>query len=193
MQMARSALAVTAFGGFAGGLAVLYRALATGQLTLDVDVGRTVLPLGPQQHDIAAPREVVFDVIAEPYLGRTPRALADEIEVLERGDDMVLAAHRTPVGSGMVTTTVETVRFERPHTVHFRLLRGPVPHVIEQFRLVEDDGGRTRLDYDGELGVDFWRLGAWWGRLVAAKWEDTVRSSLTRIAAEAERRSRARG
>jgi uncharacterized protein YndB with AHSA1/START domain len=75
---------------------------------------------------IAAPRETVFDVIAAPYLGRTPRAMAQEIEVLERGSEMVLATHRTPVGWGMVASTIETVRFDRPETVAFRLLRGPV-------------------------------------------------------------------
>jgi hypothetical protein len=47
---------------------------------------------------MAAPRELVFDVIAEPYLGQTPRALAGKLRVLERGSDMVLAAHFTPLG-----------------------------------------------------------------------------------------------
>ena len=37
---------------------------------------------------MAAPRDTVCDVIAEPYLGRTPRALADEIEVLDRPDQL---------------------------------------------------------------------------------------------------------
>jgi len=62
---------------------------------------------------IAAPREIVFDVIASPYLGRTPRALQSALEVWERGADMVLAAHFTPVKCG-VTPTVETVRFTSP-------------------------------------------------------------------------------
>jgi hypothetical protein len=47
---------------------------------------------------VAAPRETVFDLIAGPYLDRTPRALADKVRVLERGSDMVLAAHFTPLG-----------------------------------------------------------------------------------------------
>jgi hypothetical protein len=38
---------------------------------------------------------------------------------------MVLAAHFTPVKCG-VTTTLETVRFERPNRIDFRLVRGPV-------------------------------------------------------------------
>jgi hypothetical protein len=101
---------------------------------------------------------------------------------------MVLAAHRTPVGWGMVTTTVETVRFERPDRVSFRLLRGPVPLVVERF-ILSEDAGSTRLDYEGELGTDFGGLGRRWGNLVATKWVATVRSSLARVAEEAERRA----
>jgi hypothetical protein len=41
-----------------------------------VNVGRRVRPLGPSQVEIAAPREVVFEVIAEPYLRRQTRAIA---------------------------------------------------------------------------------------------------------------------
>ncbi len=170
--------------------AVVYRLVVGGELTLDTGLGRRVRPLGPLTFSIAAPRETVFDVIATPYLGRTPRALAEEIEVLERGGDMVLAAHRTPVGWGMVATTIETVRFDPPETVAFRLLRGPVPHVVERFTL-HDEAGATRLDYVGELGTDFWRLGRWWGDTVAGKWQAAVSESLLRVRDEAERRAAA--
>jgi hypothetical protein len=168
--------------------AVGYRLVVGGELTLDTGLGRRIRPLGPLTFTIAAPRETVFDVIAAPYLGRMPRALAEEIEVLERGGDMVLAAHRTPVGGRMVATTIETVRFDRPETVAFRLVRGPVPHVVEQFTL-HDDAGATRLDYRGELGTDFWQLGRWWGNQVAGKWEATVWGSLVRVRDEAERKA----
>jgi hypothetical protein len=169
-----------------GGLG--YRLVVGGELTLDTGLGRTARPLGPVTVAIAAPREIVFDVIATPYLGRTPRAMAGEITVLERGSDMVLAAHRTPVGAKLVATTVETVRFTPPETVDFRLLRGPVPHVVERFTL-HDDAGATRLEYSGELGTDFWVAGRLWGSLVGRKWEATVRSSLERIRVEAERQA----
>jgi len=175
------------YAAVAGGVG--YRLLARGQLTLDTGIGRTARPLGPITVAMAAPRETVFDVIAAPYLGRTPRALADEIEVIERGSDMVLAAHRTPVGAGIVTTTIETVRFDRPATIDFRLVRGPVPHVVERFTLHPDQGA-TRLEYTGELGTDFWAIGRWWADQVATKWEATVQASLDRIKTEAERRTR---
>jgi hypothetical protein len=100
---------------------------------------------------------------------------------------LVLAAHRTPVGGRIVTTTVETVRFDRPETIDFRLVRGPVPHVVERFTLHPEQGA-TRLEYTGELGADFWGLGGWWADQVATKWEATVRASLDRIRTEAERR-----
>lgn len=175
------AAALIALGGHRA-----YRLLASGALTVDVGVGRRVRRLGPVSWDIAASRETVFDVIASPYLGRTPRALADELQVWERGSDMVLAAHFTPVRSGLATT-VETVRFERPERVDFRVVRGPVPHVAESFVLdVEEEG--TRLTWAGELGTDFWAIGAWWGDRVAQAWEKAVRSSLDAIVAEAERR-----
>ena len=141
--------------------------------------------------NIAAPRETVFEVIAGPYLGRTPRAMRAKLDVLERGTDMVVAAHFTPLGPRLTVTTVEAVRFERPQRVAFRLLRGPVPHLLETFELCQTDGA-TELEYRGELGTDLWRLGSWWGEQVARPWERTVAESLAGIRAEAERRAGAR-
>jgi hypothetical protein len=176
----------------AGVAAAGYVGLVTGACPLDLGVGRRVRPLGPQLVDMAAPREVVFDVIAEQYLGRAPRALADKLRVLERGSDMVLAAHFTPLGGrlGLVAQTVETVRFTRPERVDFRLVRGPVPHVVEAFVLSEQAGGAgTRLAYHGEVGADLWRAGQRWCELVARRWEQTVAASLAAAKAEAERRA----
>jgi hypothetical protein len=82
----------------AGVAAAGYVGLVTGACPLDLGVARRVRPLGLQLVDMAAPREVVFDVIAEPYLGRAPRALAEKLRVLERDSDLVLAAHFTPLG-----------------------------------------------------------------------------------------------
>ena len=177
----RGVLGLLAAAG--GGYALLVR----GALTLDLGVGRRLRPLGPIERTIAAPPETVFDVIAAPYLGRTPRAMRDKLDVWERGSDMALAAHMTVTGR-ITTTTVETVRFERPHRISFRLLRGPVPHVAEIYELSPVDGG-TAFTYRGELGTDLWALGSWWGARVAARWERAVAGSLEGIATEAERRA----
>jgi hypothetical protein len=164
-----------------------YVLVVRGALTLDLDVGRRLRPLGPIAQTIAAPPEIVFDVVAGPYLGRTPRALHDKLRVIERASDMVLAAHFTAVGP-LTVTTVETVRFQRPRQIAFRVLRGPVPHVVETYELGATPEG-TRFTYTGELGTDLWRLGQWWGDRVAGPWERTVAESIEAIRIEAERRA----
>lgn len=165
-----------------------YLGLVTAAAPLDLGIGRRVRALGPLAVDIRADREAVFDLLAQPYLGRGTRAMREKIDVLEHGSDMVLAAHRTPVGGRLVATTVETVRFTRPERVDFRLVRGPVPHVVERFELVETASG-TRLTYAGELSTDLWTLGQWWGGKVANRWERAVEDTFHVVAAEAERRA----
>jgi hypothetical protein len=184
MMRARTFAGVTGFG------ILLWALVVRGSLILDLGVGRRYRPLGPLTVRIAAPRDVVFDVVSAPYLRKTPRALRAKLEVLERGEDMVLAAHYTRT-YGLTATTVETVRFEPPERVHFRLVRGPVPHVVEQFALHETEDG-TELEYSGELGTDLWALGSAWGAAVARTWEATVRDSLEGVKLEAERRGKRR-
>lgn len=131
-----------------------------GELTLDTGLGRRIRPLGPLTFAIAVPLETVFNVIAAPYLGRTPRTMAEEIEVLERGSDMVLAAHRTPVGWGMVATHDR----DRPaSTVPRRLRSGscgarcPMWWSGSYSTTMAAQHGSTL----GELGPDSWQLGRW--------------------------------
>lgn len=179
----RFVLATLAAGGGLG----LYALVLRGAINIDLGWGRSLRPLGPLTFKIAAPRHVVFDVISAPYLRKTPRSLEAKLRVFERGQDMVLAAHFTKV-RGLTVTTLETVRFQPPERVDFRLVRGPVPHVVEHF-LLRDVGGNTELEYGGELGTDLWGLGRAWGARVAGVWEETVNSSLNAMRIEAERRA----
>src|SRR5436190_9660007 len=166
-----------------------YRFYASGAVTIDSGIGRRVRELGPVTWKITSDRETVFQVIAGPYLDKTPRSMKDHLHIWERGTDMVLAAHYTKVKCGL-TSTVETVQFDRPERINFRLVRGPVPHVKESF-VLETAGSGSALTWEGELGTDFGRLGELWGRVVARSWEKAVRASMKAIVAEAERRSRA--
>ncbi|MBA2574414.1 MAG: SRPBCC family protein [Nocardioidaceae bacterium] len=180
---------VAAAGLAACGAGGLYLGLVTGALPVDLGIGRTSRQLGPLSIEIAASRETVFDVIASPYDIRATRAMQAKVKVLERGVDMVLAAHYTPVRGWLQATTVETVRFRRPERIDFRLVRGPVPHVAETFWLREHSDA-TLLTYDGELGTDLWRLGRTWGDVVATRWQAAVEESCATVKAEAERRAR---
>ena len=160
--------------------------MSTGRLTLDTGWGRRTRGLGPQVVRIAAPRELVFDMAAVPYGERPPHAFRKKVEVLERGTDMVVAAHRTRAGR-LTTVTVESVTFRRPDEIGFRLLRGPVPFVSERFILRDLADGATELEYSGVLGTDGWAVGAAWGDLVARYWERTVADSLSVLKSAAER------
>lgn len=174
-----------AVGGVLAGAAT-WLGLVTGAAPIACGVGRRTRSLGPLRIRIAAPPEVVFDAIEAPYGERVPRAVRDKVRVLERGTDMVLAAHHTPIRGRLRATTVETVRFKRPERVDFRLVRGPVPHVRETFLLQENDGG-TILSYSGEMATDLGAVGQRWGDLVAARWEEVVKTSFDTIKTEAER------
>ena len=179
---------IRTLAGGASVAALAWALVVRGSLSVDLGVGRRYRPLGPLTVRIAAPRDVVFAVVSEPYLERTPRALRAKLEVVERGDDFVLAAHRTRA-YGLTATTLETVRFDPPERVHFRLVRGPVPYVVETF-VLGDSGDDTELEYAGELGTDLWGLGRLWGAAVARTWEATVEASLESIRVEAERRAK---
>jgi hypothetical protein len=179
---------ITRVGLAASGVGGLYLGLVTGALPVDLRIGRTTRPLGPLSVEVQAPRETVFDVIAAPYEVRAPRALRSKVTVLERGSDMVLAAHFTPIRGRLRATTVETVRFTRPDRVDFRLVRGPVPHVVETFWLHQLDD-TTLLRYEGELGTDLWGLGRRWGDVVSARWRAVVEASFAAVKTEAERRA----
>lgn len=178
-------------GTLVGGVITLFSWMARGRLTLDADLGRSFHRLGPLTVEIDAPRELVFEQLSAPYLGRTPRDTAATLEVIERGSDMVVARHVSRVGF-YTSETVESVRFEAPGRISFRHLRGPVPHAVEAFDLVERNGG-TEVVYTGELGIDFWLLGKLAGRYwVTPTWIGIVRGHLDEVKAAAEARAGAR-
>jgi hypothetical protein len=167
-------------------VACAFLLLAMGRLHLDLGWGRSVHRLGPITTSIAAPRELVFEMIAAPYLGRTPGGSG--IDVLVRGEDLVVAAHDTRVHF-YTARTVEAIDFDAPRRVGFRHLTGPVPYAVEEFAL-EDVDGDTELHYEGEIGIDFFAFGRIAARhWVRPQWERVVREHLEDLKRRAERRA----
>jgi hypothetical protein len=164
-------------------MAGMFLLLAMGRLHLDLGWGRSLHELGPITVPIAAPRELVFEIIAAPYLGRTPGGSG--IEVVARSDALVVATHHTKIHF-YTARTVEVLDFEPPTRVGFRHLTGPVPHAVEEFAL-EEIGEDTELRYAGELGIDFFVLGRIAGRYwVRPQWERVVREHLEDLKQRAE-------
>jgi hypothetical protein len=161
----------------------LFLLLAMGRIHLDLGWGRSIHELGPIEVAIRAPRHLVLELISAPYL--RPAAATPEIEVLARSGDLVVAAHYTKVHF-YTARTVETVEFDPPDRVSFKLLAGPVPHAVEHF-ILEERGGVTELRYGGELGIDFFFLGRLAGRYwVKAQWERAVRAHFDDLRERAE-------
>jgi hypothetical protein len=166
--------------------ATTFLLLAMGRLHLDLNWGRSIHELGPITVRIEAPRDLVYEIISAPYLGRTPGGSG--IEVLARGDALVVAAHDTKIHF-YTARTVEAVDFEPPARVGFRHLTGPVPHAVEEFALA-DVNSATELRYSGEIGIDFFILGRIAGRQwVRPQWERTVREHLEDLKRRAELRA----
>ena len=70
-------------------------------------------PLGPLTVTFRAPRETVFDVIAAPYLGRTPRAMAAKEDFVE-GDYVVYPTHGVGKVERIATEEIAGHRLEQP-------------------------------------------------------------------------------
>jgi hypothetical protein len=163
-----------------------FLALAMGRLHLDLGWGRSRHRLGPVRMRIEAPRELVYEILSAPYVGR---ARNESIDVLSRGESLVVASHLTKVHF-YEARTVEAVSLEPPARMGFRQLTGPVPYAVEEFRL-EQEGDETELHYDGELGIDFF----WLGRIAARRWvipqwHRAVGEHLDTLKAQAEQRAR---
>jgi hypothetical protein len=181
LWIAVGALVVLLFALLAGA----FLALATGRLHLDLGWGRSLHRLGPLQVRIEAPRELVYEILSAPYLGR---ARNDSIDVLARGESLVVASHLTKVHF-YEARTVEAIELEPPVRMGFRHLTGPVPYAVEQFRLEHHDD-ETELHYDGELGIDFFLLGRIAGRRwVVPQWHRAVSEHLAAVKGQAEQRA----
>jgi hypothetical protein len=178
-----SGSALVAGGGVIAGYLV-FRGLLSGAVSLDLGIGRTTHPLGPRSIHISAPPEVVFDVMAQPYLG-SGAGSGDGVRLLAATSEMVLAAHRIPLPDGRVAGTVETVTFTRPERIEFQLVRGPVAHAAETYRLSPREAA-THVEYTGVVSADLWALGRLWSRLVVQRWEAVVGEFLETVKAEAE-------
>jgi hypothetical protein len=168
-----------------GLIAGAFLLLAMGRLHLDLGWGRSIHPLGPITIRVDAPRELVFEILAAPYL---ERARSPGIEILARDRRLTVAAHHTKVHF-YTARTVEVIELDEPSRVGFRHLTGPVPHATEEFALTADVD-RTELRYSGEIGIDFFILGRLAGRhWVRPQWERTVRAHLDEVKERAEQRS----
>jgi hypothetical protein len=126
-----------------------------------------VRELTPIAIEVAAPRVYVFRCLTafgEPSpiwrAGRIP-------ELLDRKGSVLTVRFRTRL-LGRATTTIERVRLQPPHTISFEHVEGPFSDLREVVELTPLEGGRTRLEYRGDMVVGHRLLARIFERLVAA-------------------------
>ncbi len=94
--------------------------------------------------DIDARPDLVYQLVAA--VGQGPDAA--HARVIERpSPDCAIVEFRTKI-MGREVRTLEEVRFIPPDRITYRLLRGPLPAVNEEFMIKPSDAG-TRLQYSG--------------------------------------------
>ena len=140
-------LGVLVVAGWAGAFLLL----AMGRLSLDLGWAGSVHPLGPITIRIAAPRELVFEIIEAPYRAGPLGRLGNRGARGKRPTRRRSASHHRPLLCRAHHGGRSSSSRRAGWASH---LTGPVPHAVEQFTLT-DSAGATELRYGGEIGIDF--------------------------------------
>lgn len=149
---------------------------------MSADGGR--FPLPSLDLFIASRPELAFQLVSA--VGQGPDAA--HARVLERpASDLAIVEFTTSV-LGRTVRTVEEVRFIKPDRITYRLLRGPLPQVEEEF-VFEPEGSGVRLRYRGHFRAHPGWLRTLIDRLIVpAVYRRAVRKSMEQIKAAAEAR-----
>jgi hypothetical protein len=144
--------------------AVIIVQIAQGRISVAVPWGRRDVPLRERQVRIAAPRDLVRDVLTSAARGRTPSLESGErTEVVDGQDGLILNRSLTRSKFGLVQA-MELVRVTEERVAYLHVA-GPLPGTSEDFRL-EQVNGETLLGYRGRIPVSFWALGRAVARLL---------------------------
>ena len=86
---------------------------------------------------IAAPRELVFQMLRAMGKGQIPESRDDSARLVSEDGNTLVVEFRTQTG-GRTVTTLKEVTFFPPERIIFRHLKGPRSSVWEKFSLQED-------------------------------------------------------
>ena len=136
------------------------------------------LRLSDQELEVRAPRELCFEVVASA--GR----------VLERRPDGGLVVGFTTQRDGATVRTVELLVLNRPTSISYRWLEGPLPDVTETIFFDELDATTTLLRYEGRFSTGRGVLSAVIGRVkIKPIFDRLVREHLLEAKSVSERRA----
>ena len=139
--------------------------------------------LAKQKVRIAAPRELVFQMLSAIGKGNLPGAEGESSSVVERDGDNIVAEFVTVSGK-RTYRTLENVVLYPPERITYSHLQGPLTSSDEEFLLQEVEGG-TELSYHGEIECKLrWMPGmGWLAALLYArpKYNTVIRAHMKRL------------
>ena len=171
---------------------VLIVGIAHGRITMELGWGTSWMSLRNRRVPIAAPPEIVFDVLREAARGTIPGITARErTVVLEDSGDLVVNESVNDSRFGRVRAR-EAVRFHPGGRVTYRHLSGPLPGTEESIEVRAADDG-SELRYQGRIPIDFWALGRLVARaLILPEYERLLDLHIAALAKTCETRARKR-
>ena len=148
-----------------------------------------LIHLKPIDVEVAAPREMVFQILSAIGNGQIPGSQGDSARVLSRDGNTIIAEFHTRAGRRTFVTEEEVTLYP-PERITFRHLKGPLSYVWEEITL-EARGAATVLRHRGEFSVNNWPVLGWLiGRLyVKPLFERVVSDHFNRIKEAAEGRA----
>lgn len=151
-----------------------------------------LIDLHPLAVEIAAPRELVFE-IASAVDGKLPNGPSHEATLVERSGDVMVVRYRLMGRRGPVEL-LERVTLSRPQQIDYQRLSGPLDQVSE--RLTFEDHGKalTIVRYSGQVGRRLPLLGPLIVRLLAVPaYQQLMYRSLRSLKETAEARAQRSG
>ena len=140
---------------------------------------------------IAAPRQMVFQMLSAIGKGSLPGSQGESSRVLEREGDTIIAEFLTASGK-RTYRTVEKVQLYPPERITYRHIEGPLTFAEKEFSLHERGSG-TELQYSGEMGCRIFLMpGLGWliaMLYVRPKYNEVIRNHMERLKVAAEARA----
>ncbi len=140
-------------------------------------------PIHPVRIDINAPRELVFEMAAAVG-GSLPDGPPHASELIRRDGNVLVVRFSAPAPFRFFGF-LEEVTLRAPMRIDYRVLEGPLDHVVEWLDL-DEVGGVTTVTYAGEVGHRI-PLVARFIAVPAYRWY--MRRTLSALKAAAERRA----
>lgn len=106
-------------------------------------------PIPPVHIEINAPRELVFEM-ASAVGGSLPDGPPHASELIRRDGNVLVVRFSAPAPFRFFGF-LEEVTLSAPSRIDYRVLEGPLDHVVEWLDFAED-GGTTTVTYAGEVG-----------------------------------------